>query len=241
MIIHITDSTPYVPPESHPQDIEFNRDGTIVFLNYDLDYDRSMIEFGEEPSPKIKLYNDIVVDILAPLGFLVDRHYLLEKEGFNFIIDSLEHLLGHVAILNVGIEPWYLKQTARLRHIVNKSTGKPLAREVMIHDTDVLFFSEVVPMVTKKALEIDSTRDFWRRRVEGLLSKIDDLYKHIEWQMLRAPTSYRQPLTSMCYVTEDIAGGYRIIHPDGPGLDIDFEKEKLWQLNRYIDYCEGKP
>jgi len=90
--------------------LEITGDGILVFLDYDIDYDLSMVEFGEPKTIAIDLADEWLRD---PIQMIVRNMYVSPNILSLLALDWADHMLPIMERSRTGSEPSHVIKSAR--------------------------------------------------------------------------------------------------------------------------------
>jgi hypothetical protein len=234
-----------IPPDACPQDVEIFRDGSVAFLDYNLTHDQAELEFGYPMSPKLQLYEFIKQDnSYSPVGFIFNMGAVPVEVSVSLALDSFEHLLDSVSILDLGLDEPYRSWMTRLRQAQKGLTGAEWNRLLEVMSCKFIPKKEIVGINSIKFVGATTTPDQFSSFVTSAnesLFRLDKSYHNLLWLLKNNYSDVSTLLSIMCFSAWYAAEAHAVFNPNSAGAlgyDAGYDSEKLWQLGRLIDLLD---
>lgn len=202
--------------------LEVTRDGDFKFLNYDIDYDLSMVEFGEPKSIAIGFVDKWKFNTIETILIYCD---LTEYQKFMIAADMAEHVLPIFKSYNSedkGPEN-AIKAARKYAQSIATHAEESARKEASIAATEAARVA--LSAIWDDNLQAAASQAARSAR-NAALGKVLDASKAAGWAI---ENSVKQSQQAMTWSVRDIQ----------EVIDEETTKEYLWQLHRIIDCIEA--
>lgn len=214
-----------VEVDGEPTEIAIHRDGSFEFLNYDIEPDIMAVELGDDPTEAFLLFQFLMHGRIhhsdIPLETTMNE-LELDDDGFQginngllfFLVSRTCDELGRRQAINYSLDCF------------ERLLEQPLDNDFM--QEAIAFIGAARGHINMASPSINQLRKIYRK----MAYKNKGLYgRGASWNILSAITGddYKKGPRGTCAHVM-----YGIIN------STLLQEDKLWQLNRYMDYLEGK-
>jgi hypothetical protein len=229
--ILVTESKQFIPDDSAPQEVEFDRDGTISLVDFDWEQDDLMTFMTGQKSPKRRLYELISAD---PVLFLVSQNYISPERKVQLFEESLRHILNDARGLLPGrhdiFDPYIQWLDGKWDHVPS-SMG-------------IYYKSNQAIKEMYGSYEIQDDRFNMSTYIGAIVEVAEKLCGNIETirtiveQGDDVPDSYWF-MDEISVIAKNIDSSCQCVASRPCGSKATAENARLWMLNRVIDFVEA--